>query len=157
MAALGGVHRWATRGKFRPTASQSIHSAELINLRVQIRRYARSSLLLCAIAEFVRFYVGRWHTLSLNHPVGVESPHCLNILNSFFIPLTVVRKTEADMRAGSVRVSAVGTSSHVATVCETAARLVVAVPNAIIRKLASSRLKVCVIQDIRQSLRAWHR
>jgi hypothetical protein len=31
----------------------------LINLRVQIRRYARSSLLLCAIGEFVRFYLGR--------------------------------------------------------------------------------------------------
>jgi hypothetical protein len=72
-----GVHRWATCGNCRPTASQSIHSAELINLRVQIRRYTRSSLLLYAIREFVRFYLGRCRTPSLHHLVGVKSPHCL--------------------------------------------------------------------------------
>ena len=83
-----GVHRWATCGNFRPTASQSIHSAELINLRVQIRRYARSSLLLCAIGEFVRFYLGRWQPHSLNHPIGVESPDCFKRHIEFpFIPL----------------------------------------------------------------------
>jgi hypothetical protein len=59
---------------FDATASRSIHSAELINLRVRIRRYARSSLLLCAIGEFVRRYLGRRETRRLNHPVGVESP-----------------------------------------------------------------------------------
>src|SRR6201993_5183359 len=64
---VGGL----TSGNFRLTASQSIHSAELINLRVHIGRYPRSSLLLCAIGEFLRFYLGRWHTLSLNRPVGV--------------------------------------------------------------------------------------
>jgi hypothetical protein len=74
---LRGIHRWANVRKFSTTASQSIHSAELINLREQIRRYARSSLLLCAICEFVRFCRGRWQTPSLNHLIGIESPHGL--------------------------------------------------------------------------------
>lgn len=73
---------------FRPTASQSIHSAELINLRVQIRRYPRSSLLRCAIAESVGFYIGWWQTLSLNRLIGVESPHGLERhIELLFIPL----------------------------------------------------------------------
>ena len=83
---LRGIHRWANVRKFSTTASQSIHSAELINLREQIRRYARSSLLLCAIGEFVRFCRGRWQTPSLNHLIGIESPHGLKrhveLLNS---------------------------------------------------------------------------
>jgi hypothetical protein len=56
----------------------------LINLREQIRRYARRSLLLCAIGEFVRFYLGRRQTHSLNHLSG-SNPHTASndILNSF--------------------------------------------------------------------------
>jgi hypothetical protein len=53
-------------------------------VRVQIRWYARSSLLLCTIREFVRFYLGRGQTRSLNHSIG-SNPHTASndILNSF--------------------------------------------------------------------------
>src|SRR5579864_559078 len=92
--AAQGIHRWANVRKFSTTASQSIHSAELINLREQIRRYARSSLLLCAIGEFVRFYLGRRQTHRLNRPIGVESPHCLKRhIELLFIPLNKYRRS----------------------------------------------------------------
>jgi hypothetical protein len=75
MAALGSTS--VGYAKLFYNYSHPIHSAELIYLRVHIRGYARSTLLFCAIREFVRFYLGLRETVRLYRLTRIKSPCCL--------------------------------------------------------------------------------
>src|SRR5215469_6654160 len=80
------IHGMAARGstsvgrtaESSTVLSDAIHSPELINLCVHIGRYVRGSLLLCAIRELVRLYVGRRETVAAYGLIWIKSPCCLD-------------------------------------------------------------------------------